>query len=149
MHLLSKLIAFAGFGIFVEVVFRAFTNTLEQLYFDQPIDYTFRTKIYFWMIPIYGMSYLLLNAVYNKLSQIPFFLQLMLITISIFIIEYSTGFALQQLIGKCPWEYKIGYHFNGLIRLDYAPAWMLFAYLLLRFYKYIESIRLVSEKELH
>jgi len=96
---LSKIIAFAGFGIFVEVVFRAFTNTLEALYFGQPVDYTFRTKIYFWMIPIYGLSYFLLNASYNKLSQLPLLLQLLAITASIFIIEYATGFALQQIIG--------------------------------------------------
>lgn len=141
MRTFSKVLAFAGFGIFVEVIFRAFTNTLEQLYFGQPIDYTFRTKIYFWMIPIYGISYILLNAVYNKLSQLPLFLQLLSITIGIFIIEYSTGFALQQIIGKCPWYYKIGYHLHGLIRLDYAPAWMLFSYLLLTFYKWVETVR--------
>lgn len=141
MSTFSKVLAFASFGIFVEVVFRAFTNTLEQLYFGQPIDYTFRTKIYFWMIPIYGMSYLLLNAVYNKLSQLPLLLQLICITVSIFIIEYCTGFALQQIIGQCPWEYKIGYHFHGLIRLDYAPAWMLFAYLLLVFYRWVKAVR--------
>jgi len=77
----SKVLAFAGFGIFVEVVFRAFTNTLEQLYFNQPIDYTFRTKIYFWMIPIYGMSYLLLDAIYHKLVKLPLLFQLLSITV--------------------------------------------------------------------
>jgi len=142
---LSKIIAFAGFGIFVEVVFRAFTNTLEALYFGQPVDYTFRTKIYFWMIPIYGLSYFLLNASYNKLSQLPLLLQLLTITAGIFVIEYATGFALQHIIGQCPWHYKIGYHLHGLIRFDYAPAWMLFAYLLLAFYRWVNAVKFVEE----
>jgi len=137
---ISKILAFAAFGIFIEVVFRAFTNTLEAFYFGQPVDYTFRTKIYFWMIPIYGLSYLLLNAVYDKLIQLPLLFQLLAITTGIFLIEYSTGFALQQIIGECPWHYKIGYHLRGLIRLDYAPAWMLFSYLLLVFYKWVERV---------
>jgi len=71
VHLLNKLLAFAAFGNFVEVVFCAFTNTLEQLYFGQPIDFTLPiTTIYFWMISIYGLSYCPINASYNKVSQL-------------------------------------------------------------------------------
>lgn len=143
MHLLSKILAFAGFGIFIEVVFRALTNTLEHLYFNQPVDLSLRTNIYFWMIPIYGLSYLLLHAVYSKLNQLPLLLQLLFLTAGIFVIEYCTGFALQQLIGKCPWEYKIGYHLHGLIRFDYTLVWMLFSYLLLLFYKWVNAVRFV------
>jgi len=146
VQLTSKILAFAGFGIFVEVIFRAFTNTLEQFYFNQPVDLTLRTNIYFWMIPIYGFSYVLLNAVYQKLVAFPILFQLLILTVSIFVIEYSTGFALQQIIGKCPWEYKIGYHLHGLIRLDYIPVWMLFSYLLLLFYKWINAVRFAGVK---
>jgi uncharacterized membrane protein len=41
-------------------------------------------------------------------------------------IEYGSGWLLQGLVGRCPWDYS-GAHWavHGLIRLDYAPAWAL------------------------
>lgn len=42
----------------------------------------------------------------------------------IFSIEYTTGYFLATLIGKCPWDYsgKV-FSLKGYIRLDYAPLW--------------------------
>jgi len=72
-------------------------------------------------------------------------LQLLIITVGNFVIKYATGFALQHIIGQCPWHYKIGNHLHGLIRFNYAPAWMLFANLLLAFYKWVNAIKFVEE----
>ena len=41
----------------------------------------------------------------------------------IFATEYATGRLLRKL-GVCPWDYSDApLNFDGLIRLDYAPAW--------------------------
>ncbi len=140
--ILISIIIFAAFGILSEVVFRTITNVGEQLYYGQPIDWMLRTKIYFWMIPIYGLSYLLFHACYATIKQLPLLLQLTLITLSIFAVEYITGWLLQSIIGACPWTYDKGWHIDGLIRLDYAPAWMLFAFLLIHLYNTIHRLQL-------
>lgn len=141
-QILISVLIFAAFGIFTEVVFRAIVNVGEQLYYGQSIDWMLRTKIYFWMIPIYGLSYLLFHFGYRKIKYLPILLQLILITLSIFVIEYATGWLLESIIGTCPWTYNKGWHIDGLIRLDYAPFWMLFAFLLIHLYNTIHKLQL-------
>ena len=51
--------------------------------------------------------------------------------------QVTSGYALQLLTGKCPWQYTSGWHIMGLIRLDYAPAWLFFAFLLETIYLYV------------
>lgn len=44
--------------------------------------------------------------------------------ILIFTVEYLSGLVLRMLLGVCPWDYSGNtFSVNGLIRLDYAPAW--------------------------
>ena len=43
----------------------------------------------------------------------------------IYIAEYSTGVFLKRY-GACPWDYsKAKFNVKGVIRFDYAPAWLL------------------------
>ncbi|MFN4122440.1 MAG: putative ABC transporter permease [Flavobacteriales bacterium] len=49
----------------------------------------------------------------------------------IFAIEFILGWLLDQLAGKCPWEYQEGWHVAGYIRLDFAPAWFVFAWMVI------------------
>lgn len=48
--------------------------------------------------------------------------------LAIFGIEFTSGWLLRKIVGKCPWDYgQAQYGIMGLIRLDYAHYWLLAA----------------------
>ncbi len=74
------------------------------------------------MFPIYGMA-ILLKPLYDVIFDLPIFLRGGIYAILIFATEYFCGLVLTK-IGVCPWNYNgARFNINGLIRLDYAPAW--------------------------
>ncbi len=76
------------------------------------------------MFPIYGMA-CLIKPISKKLCKHCMLFRGIIYTICIFIIEYLTGNLLKKK-GKCPWDYSdCKYNINGLIRIDYAPAWFI------------------------
>ncbi|NLM97876.1 MAG: hypothetical protein GX175_09775 [Halanaerobiaceae bacterium] len=78
---------------------------------------------YLWMFPIYGLA-ILMEPIHNQIRDWPFYLRGIVYVFFIFMIEYTTGWILRNTISLCPWDYShSAYSINGLIRLDYAPAW--------------------------
>jgi len=74
------------------------------------------------MFPIYGMA-IFLKPIYDVMFDLPIFLRGGIYAIFIFAAEYFFGFVLTRL-GACPWSYTDAkFNIDGLIRLDYAPAW--------------------------
>lgn len=74
------------------------------------------------MFPIYGMA-ALLKPIYNLIKNRNTFLRGGVYTILIFTVEYFSGLLLRAL-NMCPWDYSYSkLNIDGLIRLDYAPAW--------------------------
>lgn len=74
------------------------------------------------MFPIYGMA-ALFKPVYRIIKNRNMLFRGGVYTICIFTAEYLSGSFL-RLLHMCPWDYS-GSRFaiQGLIRLDYAPAW--------------------------
>lgn len=82
-----------------------------------------RAWTYIWMYPIYGLM-ILLEPVHDLIRKWPVVLRGGVYTIMIFGIEYTTGWIIRELIGKCPWDYGIGpYSIDGLITLRFIPVW--------------------------
>lgn len=80
---------------------------------------------YIWMFPIYGLM-VFLEPVHNRIRHLPLLIRGITYTVLIFGIEYSTGWILSILIGKCPWNYGNGpYSIGGIITLAYIPVWFL------------------------
>jgi uncharacterized membrane protein len=73
------------------------------------------------------------------LKERPLVLRLLIYVLGIYIVEFSTGFLLEQITGKCPWEYTSGWHIMGYIRLDYFPTWLVFAFIVESLYLYINE----------
>lgn len=74
------------------------------------------------MFPIYGLGSFI-KPLSKALSSKHIAFRGIIYTICIFTVEYISGYYL-KLRQKCPWDYsKSKYNVNGLIRLDYAPAW--------------------------
>lgn len=88
-------------------------------------DIFLNARTYIWMFPIYGMA-ILFEPIHNRIRDWPVIIRGGVYTLLIFIIEYLAGWILQRFIGECPWNYGGSFFsIDGLIRLDYAPAWFL------------------------
>lgn len=74
------------------------------------------------MFPIYGMASLL-APVGRIIKNRNVIVRGSFYTCMIFATEYITGRFLKKK-GICPWDYSNSkYNIDGVIRLDYAPAW--------------------------
>lgn len=76
------------------------------------------------MFPIYGMA-ALFKPIYHIIRNRNMLFRGGVYTICIFTAEYLSG-SILRLLHMCPWDYS-GSRFaiQGLIRLDYAPAWFI------------------------
>ncbi len=74
------------------------------------------------MFPIYSLG-AFIKPISNYLAGTPAVFRGILYTFGIFFVEYTSGTILKSL-NICPWNYNHArYNINGLVRLDYAPAW--------------------------
>lgn len=118
------LIRFAIYGLLGWSMEILWTATREKLSGIQQ-DWKLKGTTYLWMFPIYGSMVFLFEPVHDFLRPWPWPMRGMVYVAGIFAVEYATGWLLRRLTGSCPWDYT-GYsrwQVNGLIRLDYAPAW--------------------------
>jgi uncharacterized membrane protein len=130
---------FACFGATTEVFFVAITNLINQSpYCNEPL-WSLTGKTYVWMLLIYALIPVIVSPIIEKISAWNLLFRLLFYTILILIVEFVAGFTLEQLTGKCPWEYTTGWHFMGYIRLDYIPAWMFFSFLIEYLYLFIDK----------
>lgn len=87
-------------------------------------DYKLTGHSSLWMFPIYGCA-----AFIGPLSRLlqkkhPLF-RGNLYMLGIFLVEFSTGLLLKKK-DWCPWDYSDSpLNIHGVIRLDYAPLWLL------------------------
>ena len=86
-------------------------------------DYKLRSNTSIWMFFIYGMI-VVLEPIYLLISPMPILIRGVIYAICIFAGEYVTGGFLKRA-DLCPWDYSNSrYNVQGLIRLDYLPAWI-------------------------
>lgn len=86
-------------------------------------DVCLTAKTYLWMFPIYGLA-----KVFEPLHDIirlwPVWRRGTVWVLLYFAVEYLTGWLLSIMLGTIPWDYsQAAFNIQGLIRLDYAPAW--------------------------
>lgn len=108
-------------GLALEVVFTALM--------DYPASGDRRLKgyTYVWMAPIYALIYPFSTVLVPRLAPYPAPARGIIYMLLIFAVEYSSGWLLRKLVGECPWESgyrKAKWNVHGLIRLDFAPAWI-------------------------
>ena len=128
--LLLKFYLFGSLGITTEILFTALSDTFIRFDLNLPLDLRLQGNSYIWMFFIYGLASFLVPIANKILSPYHLLLRVFLIALGIFAIEFITGFILDKTTGRCPWEYHTRWAVMGYIRLDYLPAWMLFAFVL-------------------
>ncbi len=87
-------------------------------------DFRFIGHTSLWMFPIYGLA-AFIKPVYRLIRKLPAFFRGSIYSLGIFACEYTSGMLLKKH-HLCPWDYSHSpVNINGVIRLDYAPFWML------------------------
>lgn len=120
------LIRFVVYGLLGWAMEIVWTATREKIKGIQT-GWRLQGTTYLWMFLIYGGALLLLfEPVHNALRDWPWPLRGLVYVAGIFAVEYATGWLLRRLTGACPWDYTghSPWSIHGLIRLDYAPAWL-------------------------
>lgn len=81
-------------------------------------------KTSLWMFPIYGMA-AFFKPFYHLIKHLPTIFRAFFYSLFIFFGEYVSGSILKKY-KICPWDYsKARANIKGVIRLDYAPYWMI------------------------
>lgn len=131
---------FGAFGIATEVFFTALTSFFSgHIIMDKP-PLALTGFTYVWMLPIYMLIPFLFRAILPRLIHLHVVIRILIYVMVIYLIEFTSGFLLDQITGSCPWEYTTGWHVMGYIRLDYFPAWAFFAFLIEKMYRYLSNI---------
>ncbi|WP_075718466.1 putative ABC transporter permease [Roseburia sp. 499] len=104
-------------GWCLEILFTAFDSFRKR-------ELTLIGKTSLWMFPIYGMA-AIIKLLYLRIKNLPTLIRASIYSILIFIGEYISGSILKKY-NVCPWDYSNARaNIKGVIRLDYAPYWML------------------------
>lgn len=139
---LDALLAFMLYGMLgvtVEVCYTAIVDLTDM--WGPEMDLSLKGVSYIWMIPIYGSASVLFPLGHGLIRTWPRLARYLMYGIGILVVEFITGFLLEQFTGRCPWEYQTGWHIAGYIRLDYLPLWMLFGATLEEFQKIVDRLR--------
>lgn len=130
---------FACFGVTTEVCFVAFTNLFNQAPFCNEPLWSLTGKTYVWMLPIHGLVAILGGVLFKWFLRFMAPLRWLFYVLIILAIEFITGGLLDLITGQCPWEYTTGWHIMGYIRIDYAPAWFVYAAIIETLYLYLDK----------
>jgi uncharacterized membrane protein len=116
----AKFVVYGTAGWLIEVVMTGVHSLLIGR------DRCAPAKTSLWMHPIYGLGGLLLEQTWTKVQRAPRWLRYLHYLPLIYGVEYSTGWLMRRMLGRCPWDYTSArLHLSGLVRLDYAPLWLL------------------------
>lgn len=104
-------------GWCLEILFTAFGS-----YRKRELQLVGQTSL--WMFPIYGMA-AFLKPICRLIRHLPAAIRAACYSLFIFAGEYVSGSILKKY-QVCPWDYsRARTNVNGVIRLDYAPFWMI------------------------
>lgn len=139
MNLIQRMLFYAMSGVFNEVVFTA----LKTLWYHQ--DFMLHGNTQLWVIFIYAFGGLLFEHVYYKVNTAS--LRVLIYLSLVYILEYSGGWVLVQLLGECPWHYHEPGNIHGLVQLRYIPLWTFFSIVANKGIYYAINYELVKAKQ--
>lgn len=139
-HLLFMVIAFACFGVTIEVFFTAFSALAKGTPLCGKSLGALAGISYVWMVFIYGLIPVFGVLLFKRVSHLAFYFRLPIYVLIIYAVEFTSGYLLLLFTGSCPWQYTSGHQVMGLIQLDYIPAWLFFSWLTERIYLFLDNV---------
>lgn len=137
-----QVLFYSCLGIATEIVFTASVGIKNQIINGNISDFSLTGHTYVWMFPIYALIPLLFPLAYSQVQTYHLSIRLFLYALTIFTVEFISGWGLDMLTGRCPWEYSGTFSILGYIRLDYTPAWMLFGYILEQLHHFFSKLEI-------
>lgn len=95
-----------------------------------------------WMFFIYG-SAIFLEPLHDIIRDWNVILRGIIWVVIIWGIEFSTGKILLGILHVYPWQYYGKFAIEGIVRLDYAPAWFVVGLLFERMHANLDKRKLV------
>ena len=138
-HTIFMIMAFACLGITTEVFFTAFSDLINGTPLCGKAPAALAGHTYVWMTFIYGIIPLLGLWQHDRIKPRPIWMRLLIYVAIIYAVEFTSGYLLQIFTGACPWLYTSGWNIMGLIRLDYFPAWLVFAFMVEQVYVFLNT----------
>lgn len=112
----TRFVIYGLLGLIMETVWTGLGSLLAG-------DWRLKSFTSLWMFTIYGLA-VFLEPLHESIRPWPWFSRGLLWVVVIFGIEFAAGGLLREVTGASPWDYAgKTYNIDGLIRLDYAPAW--------------------------
>lgn len=103
-------------GWCMEIIFTAFNSFRHQ-------QFKLMGQTSIWMFPIYSMA-AFISPVYKVIKKLPMLTRGFIYSIGFFTFEFISGSFLKKR-NICPWDYSDAKsNIKGVIRLDFAPVWM-------------------------
>lgn len=79
---------------------------------------------FLWMIPIYSLL-ILMEPLFQWLNPLHWSMRGVIYALMLWAVEYSTGWFIEKIIGRCPWDYRFSRtNIHGYIRLDFFLFWV-------------------------
>jgi uncharacterized membrane protein len=148
-HRLSPFARFVIYGLVGWCIECLFTSVVDLA--SGTGDLRLKGYSYLWMHPIWGAGLLLGERLLMELQRrrLSRAWRVFLGMWVCFAVEYLTGAVLVAVIGRCPWDYSGSVaSVHGLIRLDYAPFWLLCAWMCEPLFSIVRRVRIgTSEPE--
>lgn len=115
--MLTRFVIYGVLGWAVEIVWTGLGSVLRR-------DPRLTAQTYLWMFPIYGGGALLFERIHIWMGTQPWMVRGFVWVGAIYAVEFVCGAIIRRIVGACPWDYRgTPLAVDGLIRLDYAPAW--------------------------
>jgi hypothetical protein len=134
----ARFVIYGAAGWVAEVFFTGAAAALFER------DRLARATTSLWMHPIYGLAGLALEQIQARLKPSPRLVRYGAYLSLMYGVEYASGWVLKRCLGVAPWDYTgRGLNIHGLIRLDYAPAWLALGVM---FEPFREATALLAEK---
>lgn len=132
-----RFLLYGLFGWCVEIVWTAGYAVAAAVADGRRPDPRLEGHTYLWMLLVYGAGGMLFEIAHAVLAPFPWPLRGTVYMLGCFAVEYATGWLIKTVTGTIPWDYSAHrWQVHGLIRLDYAPAWFVFGFVL----EQVESI---------
>ena len=113
--MITRFLIYGALGCLMEVLWTGLGALLQK-------NFKLQATTSIWMFFIYGMV-VFFEPLINVIGDWHIFLRGVMYALCIFAAEFAAGSLLKRA-DLCPWDYsRSRFHFKGLIRLDYAPAW--------------------------
>ncbi|MBI4669421.1 MAG: hypothetical protein HY747_09620 [Elusimicrobia bacterium] len=134
-YFICSWIFFAMIGLSGEAIFKGTSKIIHDIASGRGIDWELPCKTWLWSIFVYGLSAAVCfhpaAMEFIGVLQWPWPWRGLFYAAAIFAVEFFWGCLLDKTIGFCPWDYRPArFAVRGYIRLDFAPFWFAFGFLL-------------------